>query len=129
MLTVAERGPRADGVKTMLTKQLPPAARLNPLAGQVLSAATLKSPAFAPVMLMLPTSDALPMLDKFAAFSGPLAPGDWFANAKLVGETTAQAVPGAKTPVPVKVTIAGLLPALLAMLTEAVSEAGGKDGV
>jgi hypothetical protein len=112
----AVRLPAAEGVNVTLSVQLPPAA--SELPHVVVSA---KSPGLAPV-------NAIPLRDK-AAFPGLFSvtvwpalvvPRFWPLKVRLVGVTPANGA----LPVPVRLTVWGLLVPLSVMVNEAVRVPG-----
>ena len=111
MLTVAVRVPAAVGVNVMLIVQLPPAATELP---QVVVSG--KSPGSSPVTtkLVMPKM-VLPLFVKLTVCAGLLVPTSWLLNVRFEGETP---TPGA-VPVPVRLSVWGLLAALSVNATEA----------
>jgi hypothetical protein len=112
MLTVAVRVPAAVGVNVMLIVQLPPAATELP---QVVVSG--KSPGLSPVTIKLVMPKrVLPLFVKLTVCAGLLVPTSWLPKVRVEGE---RPIPGA-VPVPVRLSVWGLLAALSVNVTEAV---------
>ena len=116
---VAERAPGALGVKVTETMQVPRAG-IVPELGQVVAEVSLKSPAFAPVMVMLEMFKATVVLvsvsvEVLAALVTLTA-----TEPKLSDAGKRVAVGTAAAPVPVRLMVC--LPALVLSLTVSVAE-------
>ena len=111
---VAVRVPEAAGLNVTAIVQLAFAAT-GVLVEQVVPLdAMAKSLGLAPVNAMLPTvREALPVLDTVTDWDELVVPTFWLAKVKLVGATPAVGA----VPVPLRVTVWGLPPALSVMLT------------
>jgi hypothetical protein len=112
MFKEAVRLPAAEGVNVTLSVQLPLAA--SELPHVVVSA---KSPGLAPANAMLVMDRAaFPVLFSVTVWPALVVPRFWLVKVRLVGVAAATGA----LPVPVRVTVCGLPPALSVMLTEAV---------
>jgi hypothetical protein len=112
MVKEAVRLAAAEGVNVTENVQLPPAGSELP---QVVVSA--KSPGLAPVnAILLMDKAAFPVLFNVKAWETLVVPRFWPLKARLVGVT----LPTGTLPVPVRLTVCGLPPALSVMLIEAV---------
>jgi hypothetical protein len=112
MVRVADRVPLAVGANVTLTVQLPFAARELP---QVV--VSPKSVELAPEIAMpLIDKATLPVLFRVKLCAALVVPTVWLPNTRLVAVMPAIGL----LPVPARLTVCGLPPALSAMLTEAV---------
>jgi hypothetical protein len=112
MVKEAVRLAAAEGVNVTENVQLPPAG--SELQQVVVSA---KSPGLAPVnAMLLMDKAAFPVLLSVTVWAALVVPRLWLLKARLVGVT----LPTGALPVPVKLTVCGLLTALSVMLIEAV---------
>src|SRR5208283_2442533 len=116
MFKEAVRLPAAEGVNVTLSVQLPPAASELP---QVVVSA--KSPGLAPVNA-IPLRDraAFPVLFSVTVCAALVVPRFWPLKVRLVGVTPANGA----LPVPVRLTVWGLLVPLSVMVNEAVRVPG-----
>ena len=113
IVTLAARLPLAAGVKVTLMVQLAPAARELPHVF-----VWTKSPLLVPVIAMLVIVIAtVPVLLNVIVCAALVVPTFWLPNLRLVAENPRVEV----MPVPVRLTICGLLLALSKMLRKALS--------
>jgi len=112
--SVAVRLPEAVGVNVTLTEQVPFGATVVP---EHVSALLLKSPGFAPIMVTVETVRlAAPLLVKVTVLAPPFVPTGSLVKLRL--ETLRRTF--GELPVPLKLTVWGLLAALSGKLSSAV---------